>query len=98
MAAPRTAIGVFTDPRRCEQALEELHRTGILEEQIRILSSDDPRSNPAAPHSAREPSDDGDSDRLERLRNAGRTVVAVRGHDCYHEVLAILCRHGAEPA
>jgi hypothetical protein len=98
MAAPRTAIGVFTDPRRSAQALDELHRTGILEEQIHVLSSDDPRTNPAGPPMPRESLDAPDHERLERLRHAGRTVIAVRGHDCYHEVLAILCRHGAEPA
>lgn len=96
MAAPRTAIGVFTDPRRSAQALDELHRTGILDEQIHILAADDDRSNPSGPPLARDLAEDAEPDRLERLRQPGHTVVAVRGHDCYHEVLAILRRHGAE--
>ncbi|MFO0900018.1 MAG: hypothetical protein U0836_21510 [Pirellulales bacterium] len=96
MAAPRTAIGVFADPRRSEQALDELHRSGILEDQIRILAADDDRSNPNAPPRVRDQADDDEPERLERLRQPGRTVVAVRGHDCYHEILAILRRHGAE--
>jgi hypothetical protein len=95
MAANRTAIGVFTDPRRGQQAIEELHRTGFLEEQIRILGEGDSRSNPS--QALRDLTDE-EALRLERLRRAGRTVIAVRGKDCYYEVLAILCRHGAEPA